>query len=416
MCGLIGFFNFEKKNKKTKKKIKTEPVNFEVIDQLEDQLSRGKEGFGMLRIDKQNKIVIERSTEISKILINIYAQDSNMIILHHRNPTSSENRLSQTHPLFVSNRMLDHDYYVIHNGIVSNADDLKEDHEKSGFKYNTVRTTTYYNKEEYNDSEALAIELALYIEKQSEQIEATGSAAFIVVQTNKETGKAENIFFGRKDNPLKLSGRQGEVRLSSEGKGETILENVLYRFNIKSPSLTSSKLDFVTYKNKEIDIGRNNNNTNNHNFKDKYKSIDQQSLPIKNDTDTEEEKSTTRKEIENGTMATYEDENSITEEIDDLSDKFIIEGTEIIENFALRLQEQQEIPGMDMTMEKKELAINLSIIAQKTYDQILELVAEDAYETIQEEATRRIEEEKEEEEIKENKEKEDKEKKDEKTK
>ena len=361
----------------------------------------------MLRIDKQNKVTIERSTEIAKILINLYDKESNMIILHHRNPTSSENKLSQTHPLFISNRILDYDYYVIHNGVVNNSDDLKEDHEKLGFKYNTIRTT-FFDKKEYNDSEALAIELAMYIENQTKQIEATGSAAFIAVQVNKETKKAENIFFGRKDNPLKLAGRQGEVRLSSEGKGETILEDVLYKFNIKSPSLTKSGLNFVTYRKKETntsrDINDNYPHSYNYNSKEKYKSTEIQRLPIKDDTDIEEP--TTRKEIENGVVTEYEDENVITEEIDNLTDEFIMTGTEIVENFALRLQEQQEIPGMDMTMEKKELAIDLSIASQKTYDRILELVADDAYETIQKEAKRRIEEEKEEEEIKENKKKE----------
>ena len=140
MCGLLGFFNFKIENKKTKKKTKPEPVNSEIIDQLQDQLSRGKEGFGILMINEKNEVIVKRATEISKALLDLYMTKSNMIIMHHRNPTSSDNKLSQTHPIFVSNGSLKYDYYVIHNGMISNSDELRENHEKLGFIYNTTRT------------------------------------------------------------------------------------------------------------------------------------------------------------------------------------------------------------------------------------------------------------------------------------
>ena len=130
MCGLIGMFNFIITDKKTKKKTKTEPVNDEVIEQLEDQISRGNEGFGILMIDKKNEIELKRATEIAKALLDLYRKESTMIIMHHRNPTSSDNKISQTHPILVSDGSLKYNYYVIHNGIISNADNLKEEHEK----------------------------------------------------------------------------------------------------------------------------------------------------------------------------------------------------------------------------------------------------------------------------------------------
>ena len=125
MCGLIGMFNFITTNKKTKKKTKTEPVNKEVIEQLQDQISRGNEGFGILMINGKKEIELKRATEISKAMLDLYMTESPMIIMHHRNPTSSENRLSQTHPILVSNELLKHNYYVIHNGVISNTDYLK---------------------------------------------------------------------------------------------------------------------------------------------------------------------------------------------------------------------------------------------------------------------------------------------------
>ena len=66
MCGLLGFMNFPIKNKKTKKTKQPKPVNEEIIDQLEDQISRGREGFGILMINKKNEIELKRATEISK--------------------------------------------------------------------------------------------------------------------------------------------------------------------------------------------------------------------------------------------------------------------------------------------------------------------------------------------------------------
>lgn len=377
MCGLISYFNFPIKNKKTKKITQPEPVNEEIINQLEDQISRGREGFGILMIDKKNEIELKRATEISKALLDLYMTKSPMIIMHHRNPTSSDNRISQTHPILVSNGSLKHDYYIIHNGIISNADDLREKHEKLGFIYNTVRTGEF-KREEYNDSESLAIEMTMYIEKQTKEISIEGSAAFIIVQVEKETKKAINIFFGRKDNPLKLSGRQGEVRLSSEGKGESILEKTLYKFSIKSPSLTKTNLNF---KEKEVI------NCWDRNKKDK-----------------ENEIVTTREQIESGTGTGYKDkkewkttteeeeeEDIIDNDLDIISEEFITSAADIIEQFATKLQEISEINQIDIESEKKTLAIDIITNVQKSYNLAIDIVQEHLYDNIEEESKKRIE-------------------------
>lgn len=382
MCGLLGFFNFQIKDKKTKKETKTKikPVNEELIEQLEDQISRGKEGFGILMINKKNEIEIKRATEIAKALIDLYTTESPMIIMHHRNPTSSDNKISQTHPILVSNGSLKHDYYVIHNGIISNTDELKKEHEKLGFVYNTTRTNNF-NREEFNDSESLAIEIAMYIEKQTKEISIEGSAAFIVIQTNKKTKEAINIFFGRKDNPLKLAGRQGEIRLSSEGKGEEILEDTLYKFNIKSPSLTKTNLDF--------------------------KEKEETNYYYRNEDKKNETKIITREQIESGTGGTEDntkekgwetkEEDTKEDEIDDnlqeISDEFITSTADIIEQFATKLQETSEINQIDIESEKRTLAVDIIINTQKSYNLAMDEVQEHIYNNIEEEYKEKIEEE-----------------------
>lgn len=378
MCGLVAMFNFKIKHKKTKKTTKPKPVNEEVINQLQDQLSRGKEGFGTLMINEKKEIEVKRATEISKTLLDLYMTKSPMIVMHHRNPTSSDNKISQTHPILVSDGSLKHDYYVIHNGIISNTEDLKEKHEKLGFLYNTVRTNDF-NREEYNDSESLAIEMAMYIEKQTKEISIEGSAAFIIVQVNKKTKKAMNIFFGRKDNPLNLSGRQGEIRISSEGKGEKISEKILYKFNIQSPSMSKTNLKF---KKKE---------------KERYWDDHFKQNKTKNDTKTKEIGYSVEKEWEKDEKEwkTKDDDNEkeiINNDLEIIANEFIESSTEIIEQFATKLEETSEINQMDIESEKKEFAINIITNIQKSYNLATEIVQESLYDNIEEETEERIEE------------------------
>jgi glucosamine 6-phosphate synthetase-like amidotransferase/phosphosugar isomerase protein len=380
--------NFPIKNKKTKKIKQPRPVNEEIINQLQDQISRGREGFGILMINKKNEVEIKRATEISKALLDLYMTESPMIIMHHRNPTSSDNKLSQTHPISVSDGSLKHDYYVIHNGIISNTDELREKHEKLGFIYNTIRTNSF-NREEFNDSESLAIEVAMYIEKQTKEISTEGSAAFIAIQVDKKTKKATNIFFGRKDNPLKLAGRQGEIRLSSEGKGKNIPEDMLYKFSIKSPSLTKTNLNF---KEKEKT-----------NIWDKNKS----------ESETNETELTTREQIEMGSGMGYrtktedwetrEEEETIDDELETISKDFIESTATLIEQFATSLEDKTEISQMDIEAEKHALAIDILTNAQKSYNLALDTVQEDLYNNIEKESKKRIEKEEEKEEKEEKK-------------
>jgi hypothetical protein len=112
--------------------------------------------------------------------------------------------------MYISNPELDFDYYVAHNGVLTNETILKAEHEKIGYVYATehdiIKTIQYKDgsseietKETgiFNDSESLAIEVARYIEGRSSRIDARGGTAFWCIQVEKGGDKVLNLFYGR---------------------------------------------------------------------------------------------------------------------------------------------------------------------------------------------------------------------------
>ena len=243
MCGII----IAKNHSKNKK-----PVNEWVIDQLEDQINRGQQGFGVVFVDENGKYKITRSTEIAKTLINLYQNPSQFIALHHRLPTSSSNKLKQTHPIVVDNKILKHKYLIMHNGTVFNEDDIKKIHEKLGFKYTTeikaekmegyAEYSSTYNENSFNDSETVAIELALFIEKKIPKIRVSASIACVILQIDKKKETINKIFYCRNRNPLNLHQSKGEIRISSEGIGKEVKADMLYSINLKDHKIAKRRL------------------------------------------------------------------------------------------------------------------------------------------------------------------------------
>lgn len=227
MCGILLAINVNTKNQKGEI-IKAPIVNEWILNQYEDQYARGQEGFGIIFIDEENKVQIKRATEPLKFLVDLNLNLSSKIIAHHRNPTSTDNKINQTHPISVKNKSLEFDYLVIHNGVICNSKEMKKLHEEAGFVYVTDTEEKTGYREGFNDSESAAIETARFIEKKISKMLIKGSKSIIALQINKETGKAENLFFFRDMNPLKMSKSRGKIRLSSEGEGADIEENVMY--------------------------------------------------------------------------------------------------------------------------------------------------------------------------------------------
>lgn len=252
MCGIIAAFSTTVKNGK-KNETNAFKVNDMIVNQYQDQFERGQRGFGIIRIDKKKKIELDRACEPTKFLLDLYMKPSEMIIAHHRTPTSTDNKIDQTHPMFVSNKSLQYDYYVVHNGMISNDTELYDKHIELGFKYTTEYSEDYgyqgsYKKKKFNDSEALAIELALFIENKVEAVGTENAAAFIILQVNKKSNIAEKVFFGRNgySSVLNMLKEKGKMMISSKGEGDEVPVNILWSFKLNDPlmELDSKKIEF----------------------------------------------------------------------------------------------------------------------------------------------------------------------------
>lgn len=223
MCGIIGSFDARPKAS----------VNQEIVDQYEEQHSRGTKGFGIAAWEPGRAVELLRSCEPVKFMFDLHKKDWPMMLVHHRQPTSSENWLDQTHPILVSHDSLEHDYLVVHNGIIRNDDELKAKHEALDFTYVTAHDEIYANgtrTEKWNDSECFAIEVSRYIENHITELDVDGSVAFIAVAVDKKTRVAKEVHFGRNTNPLKMAADGRRIFLSSEGKGDEIKADTLYSF------------------------------------------------------------------------------------------------------------------------------------------------------------------------------------------
>lgn len=216
------------------------------------QKHRGTQGFGYVSALNGEIIGLERSTEEKDILEKLHQDIGNMILFHHRFPTSTPNYVEATHPIFVSHESLKHDYLVVHNGVVSNAGILRTRHEAAGFKYRTLLTsydvtvdgTQYIAGERFNDTEALAIELAITIEAIGTKLDITGTAAFIAYQIEKGKNRIEKVFFGRNTlNPLKVWGYKNFVTICSEGAGEDAEPHTLYCLDPITNDVTQRPLE-----------------------------------------------------------------------------------------------------------------------------------------------------------------------------
>lgn len=213
MCGIIGFIPKNNKNTNTGKL---------VIEQYQRQLQRGQRGFGLMSIFP-NKVIIDRATEPSKIIIDTYLSQAPIKFFHHRQPTSTENEMEQTHPFLIEHDELKYSYYLLHNGVIRNAEELKKQHtEELGYLYKTYRPlssgyTAYSAYKTFNDSEALAIEAARYFDGQSEKINALGTIAFILVRMEKKTHKPIEVIWSRNGgNPLEMVETKEGLLIASE--------------------------------------------------------------------------------------------------------------------------------------------------------------------------------------------------------
>jgi hypothetical protein len=218
MCGLVYYQSLNQL-----------AVNELVWDQYQKQKHRGTEGFGLFDGQFTVKAAVEKRIK------NWMKRDKNgsdMMLFHHRFPTSTINVKRAAHPFNTGDYFGKTKYVLAHNGVVRNPTELKEAHEKLGIKYQSVLADGTFN-----DSEALLWDFALLMESKQEEMKAYGGIAFICIKMT--DNKLDKMFFGRNPGrPLHLSRTKDLISLSSEGEGEEIKENRLYTYNYGLNRLT----------------------------------------------------------------------------------------------------------------------------------------------------------------------------------
>lgn len=216
MCGIV----YGHGQKKLKQK---------VWKQYMRQRSRGTDGFGVF----DGRHVTKSATE-KRIKRWFKRQEANpeMLLFHHRWPTSTENTRRTAHPFHTGDYFGDTRYIMVHNGTISNHRSLKADHEKIGIKYSSVTVDGGYN-----DSEALLWDFALVLQGEKSSLNAYGDIAFICVELEK--GEVTKLHFGRNyGRPLKMRRNNKAMMLASEGAGTDVDTNKLYTYNYKLNRLT----------------------------------------------------------------------------------------------------------------------------------------------------------------------------------
>jgi len=218
MCGIVYRKSLENRN-----------ISFDVLQLYKNQRNRGSDGFGFF--DPNNKKLIHK-TEEKDIVRKLKNYNTTEMLYHHRYPTSTKNVQNACHPFKVT---IDNvDYFVVHNGYLSNDYELKEKHEKKGFKYSSNQPDG-----SFNDSESLAIDLALYLSGKQRKLYSKGVVAFIVYTK-------DALYFGRNSNPLFCHINDKNITIRSEGKGFLIDSNTLY--TLKNNKLTKRKLLIPEYE------------------------------------------------------------------------------------------------------------------------------------------------------------------------
>lgn len=228
-----------------------------VAKRYQGQKNRGMQGFGYIGLDKKRKINSwKQATQETDILRELNKEWGSTIMFHHRMPTSTPNVTEATHPIRVSHGTLEYDYYLIHNGIISNADTMREKHIKLGFEYTTemstvirTRKSEYVDEMEFNDSEALAIEMARVLDGKQPELECRGSIAFICYQVDKVTQEVKYLYFGRNfSNPLIMTHNENYLILASVGHGTPLEIDTLYRYDFEDNLVTKKAMEINGYR------------------------------------------------------------------------------------------------------------------------------------------------------------------------
>lgn len=227
MCGIV-----------FSKSLTGKSVNKTIINRYLAQRSRGIDGFGFYVPSRDQ---LTHNTKEKRIIRLLRRQDNDEVLFHHRFPTSTSNVRNACHP-FSTKDKFENNYIIVHNGVVHNPIALQKQHEALGIQYVSMQEDG-----RFNDSEALAYDLARYFEGQTDSLSAEGSIAFIAVKRDKK-GKTMGLFFGRNSgSPLKMKLTKHSLTISSQGEGEDVEINTLHYFNYDTKELSKTHLTIPTY-------------------------------------------------------------------------------------------------------------------------------------------------------------------------
>lgn len=224
MCGIIYAKNLKGSSS----------VNSMVKVLYQNQRERGQQGFGFVGLNAE-RIDTYRATSEKGIVKYLNEYQYSEVLLHHRFPTSTPNTLRSTHPFVIERNH--RRYYFVHNGIIHNADELREAHKK--------RNITYVSEEGamFNDSEALAWDFCLWLSNEQGRMEAAGSVAFVCLEVNKKTNRAQKLYFYRNEGaPLKVYKDKTVFILTSSGGFRNIRNDWLYFWDYQERQVRRWKL------------------------------------------------------------------------------------------------------------------------------------------------------------------------------
>lgn len=252
MCGIL--FTHNHKARSTK----------HIKDMFNAQSERGIDGFGAVLVNGSRITDVHRATDKKGIFKKLKHKHSNMCLFHHRYPTSTPNLVESTHPMKIQLANTAHRYYIIHNGVISNHRELYQAHKTEGIEYKshirehttyvTAGGTEYYTEEseKYNDSEALAYDLAKVFEGQQELVKARGSIAFIALQTDLKNNVLRVLFGRNDDSPMYMYRSNKSLVLASTFKAVQKLSttdikivdtDTLYSYDVRDGSITEVPLE-----------------------------------------------------------------------------------------------------------------------------------------------------------------------------
>lgn len=229
------------------------PVNNLVWEQYQKQKARGTEGFGVFDGRHTVKAALEKRM---KRWFKRGKNDTDLLLFHHRYPTSTINVKRAAHPFNTGDYFGATKYVLVHNGVIRNPDDVKKGHDELGITYQSV-----LQDGSYNDSESLLWDMALTLEGKQEDLKAYGGVAFVCIKL--VDNKPSKLYFGRNyGRPLNLDRSKDSILLSSEGAGAEIKEGQLYTYNYELNRLTHKHFRIPAYNPDYYNSSRDEKNTN----------------------------------------------------------------------------------------------------------------------------------------------------------